>query len=218
MVCTAVTRAGIALALILGAPARSQQPSSVRMGESECGTGGRQGAFDADIQAAVLEVAAVWPLPASLIKAIIARESNFNPAALSPAGAVGLMQVLPSNAQRLGVTPEALWKSTTNILAGTRLLAVLLRHYQGDVISALVAYNARPRPRLAPLPDNSETPVYVRAVLRFWAAFETCAVRRHGATPVKSLRRAQRLFGADGSAPSVDWVGRVLRRGVPNAC
>jgi soluble lytic murein transglycosylase-like protein len=85
--------------------------------------------------------------------------------------------VLPSNAQRLGFAPDALWKPAQNVLAGTRLLAVLLRHYQGDVISTLVAYNAGPRPRLAPLPDNSETPAYVRAVLRFWARFEKCEAR-----------------------------------------
>jgi hypothetical protein len=46
-----------------------------------------------------------------------------------------------------------------------RLLAVLLRHYEGDVISALVAYNARPRRLFAPIPRNGETPAYVWKVL-----------------------------------------------------
>jgi hypothetical protein len=64
-----------------------------------------------------------------------------------------------------------------NILAGTRLLAVLLRHYRGDVVSALVAYNARPRMRLAPVPENGETPGYVRRVLGSWRDAERCARR-----------------------------------------
>jgi soluble lytic murein transglycosylase-like protein len=195
-------RTGFVLAFLLGAPAMSEQSISKPPVEGACANRGRPGAFDADIQAAVLEVAPVWPLPASFVKAIIARESNFNPVAVSSAGAIGLMQVMPSNARRLGVTPEALWHSTTNILAGTRLLAVLLRHYQGDVISALVAYNARPRRRLAPLPDNAETPAYVRAVLHLWAAFERCDVQRLGAVPTKSLRRKERLFGARGTTPA----------------
>jgi soluble lytic murein transglycosylase-like protein len=117
-------------------------------------------------------------MPSSFIKAVIQRESGFNPAAVSKAGAIGLMQVMPANAPRVGLSKEALWEPRNNILAGVRLLAVLLRHYQGDVISALVAYNARPRPRLAPLPDNGETPPYVLAVLRSWAKFERCDASR----------------------------------------
>ena len=120
----------------------------------------------------------MWLLPVSLVKAVIQVESAFRPEALSSAGAIGLMQVLPSNAWRLGFVPQALYNPTDNILAGTRLLAALLRHYQGDVISALVAYNARPRRRLAPLPDNGETPAYVRAVLTSWRSFERCTARR----------------------------------------
>ena len=136
------------------------------------------GRYEPAIEAAVREVAPVWPLPTSLIKAVVLIESDFRPAAVSAAGAVGLMQVLPSNAQRLGFEPGALWFPAENLRAGTRLLAVLFKHYRGDVISALVAYNARPRRRLAPLPDNGETPRYVRAVLRAWARFERCGARR----------------------------------------
>src|SRR5260370_1430259 len=81
------------------------------------------------------------------------------------------MQVMPANARRLGVSPDDLWIPATNILAGVRLLAVLLRHYRGDVVSALVAYNARPRPLFAPLPGNSETPAYVLKVLAFYERY-----------------------------------------------
>jgi soluble lytic murein transglycosylase-like protein len=87
------------------------------------------------------------------------------------------MQVMPFNARRLGLTPAQLWTPTMNILAGTRLLAVLLRHYQGDVISTLVAYNAVPRRPRAPVPQNGETPKYVGSVLSSWRALRRCEAR-----------------------------------------
>ncbi len=143
--------------------------------------------YQGEIAAAVLDAAAVWPVPASLIRAVILRESAFNPGALSPAGAIGLMQVLPSNARRLGMTPQGLWNPASNILAGTRMLAVLLQHYQGDVISALVAYNARARRPFAPLPENLETPGYVRGVLRSWSAFQRCEAQARAARAQSDL-------------------------------
>jgi soluble lytic murein transglycosylase-like protein len=130
--------------------------------------------YDAEIDAAVEDVSTVWTVPCALIKAVIQQESAFEAMALSRSGAVGLMQVLPRNAALLGVAPEELWVPRTNILAGTRLLAILLRHYRGDVVSALVAYNARPRKRFAPVPENGETEGYVRAIMRRWRESERC--------------------------------------------
>ena len=130
--------------------------------------------YDAEIQGAIASVAGIWPVPPSFVKAVIHRESGFRPRALSPTGAVGLMQVMPGNARRLGVTPAQLWTPATNILAGTRLLAVLFRHYRGDVISTLVAYNAGPRRALAPVPENGETPGYLQGVLASWRVVRRC--------------------------------------------
>jgi len=145
-------------------------PSSAVAGTpARCAT-----SYEFEIDAAVSDVASVWGVPSSLVKAIIQRESAFQPQALSRAGAVGLMQVLPRNAERLGVARGQLGEPGPNILAGTRLLAVLLRHYRGDVVSALVAYNARPRRVFAPLPENGETALYVRAVLEGWRRFAHC--------------------------------------------
>lgn len=124
--------------------------------------------YDREIAAAVRDVAEVWVVPPALVKAVIRRESAFNPKAKSKVGAIGLMQVMPFNAARVGLTENELWEPAKNILAGVRLLAVLLKHYRGDVISALVAYNARPRRLFAPVPKNGETPEYVAAVLRFY--------------------------------------------------
>jgi soluble lytic murein transglycosylase-like protein len=152
---------GVLAALLLAVPcARALGPNS--------------DAYDGEIRAATASVAAIWPVPHSFVKAVIHRESGFNAKAVSPAGAVGLMQVMPFNARRLGIGGSDLWTPAANILAGTRLLAVLLRHYRGDVISTLVAYNAGPRQLLAPVPDNGETPEYVRGVLASWRLLRRC--------------------------------------------
>jgi len=127
--------------------------------------------FETEIAAAVRDVEHVHFVPIALIKAVIRQESGFNSKAVSKAGAIGLMQVMPSTARRVALHKADLFDPAKNILAGTRLLAVLLRYYHGDLISALVAYNARPRNIFAPIPRNGETPWYVAAVLRFFEEY-----------------------------------------------
>ena len=127
--------------------------------------------FDPLIEAAIGQARVVHAVPPALVRAVIRQESGFNPRALSRAGARGLMQLMPATAQRLGVAPAMLWDPAKNILAGVRLLAVLLDHYRGDVVSALVAYNARPRRLFAPIPQNGETPRYVWNVLAFYEQY-----------------------------------------------
>lgn len=122
-------------------------------------------AFEAEIDAAIAETAAIYPVPKALVVAVISVESGFRPRAVSRAGAKGLMQLMPSTARRLGIADADLFDPRSNVLGGVRLLAVLLRHYDGDVISTLVAYNAGPRERDAPVPRNRETPGYVFRVL-----------------------------------------------------
>jgi hypothetical protein len=183
-----VTRLVLTIALVgsTGPEARSAS----RAARVSCTT-----PYGAEIDAALEDVSSVWTVPRALIKAVIQRESAFDPTALSRAGAIGLMQVLPRNAPRLGVALEDLWVPRANILAGTRLLAILLRHYRGDVVSALVAYDGRPRRLFAPVPENGETQEYVRAVVEGWRRFERCG-RRIPADP-----RPDRPSGARGTAP-----------------
>mgnify|MGYP001574005773 CR=1 FL=1 len=79
-------------------------------------------------------------VPADLIRAVIRVESDFNPNAKSPEGALGLMQVLPATAKRYGIEGD-LFDPEQNIEAGTRYLADLLKGYGGDTELALAAYN-----------------------------------------------------------------------------
>lgn len=129
--------------------------------------------YDEEISAALQDVQRVYVVPAALVKAVIQTESAWNPRALSSCGAIGLMQVMPFNAVKLGLDDEKqLWVPRLNILAGVRLLAALLRHYEGDVVAALVAYNAGPRTKEAGVPSNGETPAYVVSILKAWKQYD----------------------------------------------
>lgn len=139
--------------------------------------------WDAEIKAAVADVADVWPVPPALVRAIIRQESANNPRAVSTAGAKGLMQLMPATALKVGVAEKELFTPARNILAGVRLLAALLKHYEGDVVSALVAYNSGPKMK-AQVPSNGETPEYVTRILGYWRELDGSVV-----APPPSRRR-----------------------------
>src|ERR1700682_5193389 len=142
-----------------------------------------ESAYDSEKAAPIVDVRPLHEVPAALVKAIIRCESDFDPRALSKAGAIGLMQVMPFNARRVGIAPEELWVPSRNILAGVRLIAVLLKYYDGDLISVLVAYNARPRRLFAPIPRNGETPRYVLDVLKYYQTYLASSLSRRDIWP-----------------------------------
>lgn len=86
------------------------------------------------------EAAAATGVDFDLIKAVMKVESNFNPKAVSVDGAKGLMQVMPSNFEALGITDP--FEPRQNIRAGAEILAELLKSYDGSVSLTLAAYNA----------------------------------------------------------------------------
>jgi soluble lytic murein transglycosylase-like protein len=118
-------------------------------------------------------------IDSDLLKALIATESGFDAHAVSPRGAIGLMQVMPATAERYGVvgdrkTPAArkLADPRTNIRTGTRYLRYLLDLFEGRMDLALAAYNAgegavqRAGNRV---PNFPETQNYVKTVLQLYA-------------------------------------------------
>jgi soluble lytic murein transglycosylase-like protein len=82
-----------------------------------------------------------YGLPRELVRSVMAAESGFQPQALSPRGAIGLMQLMPGTAQQLGVDP---YDPAQNVDAGARYLRDLLEKYNYGLRHALAAYNAGP--------------------------------------------------------------------------
>lgn len=107
-----------------------------------------------------------------LLQALIATESGFDPVVVSPRGAVGLMQVLPTTAERYGVTASQLTDPRSNLRAGARHLRALMNLFPGRLDLALAAYNAGDgavRRAGNRVPDYPETQNYVTTVMGLYA-------------------------------------------------
>ena len=140
-----------------------QSPQSVRPQ--------RQGATSVPVtpfDALIEQASAKYGVDPQLVKSVIKVESNFDPEAVSHAGAKGLMQLMDATAADLGV--EDSFDVAQNIHGGVAYLAQQLRRFHGDVRLALAAYNAGPGTvaRYQDVPPIAETQSYVQRVLSFY--------------------------------------------------
>ncbi len=103
-------------------------------------------------------------LSAELVEAVAWKESRLRARVVSPAGAIGEMQLMPGTARDLGVDP---YDSRQNFSGGAAYLSGLLKRYDGDMLRALAAYNAGPQAvdRYGGVPPYKETQDYVAAIL-----------------------------------------------------
>lgn len=117
----------------------------------------------------------LYSLERNLIQAVIHVESYFDPLAVSPKGARGLMQLMPDTARMLRVRNS--FGVEENIMGGSRYLSFLLRKYQGNVKLALAAYNAGEASveKFNGIPPYRETVDYVDRVLRMRKRYELIA-------------------------------------------
>jgi soluble lytic murein transglycosylase-like protein len=116
-------------------------------------------------------------LPPGLLDALIWTESRYNPVALSKAGAAGLGQLMPATAQALGITNR--YDFRANLSGSAQYLRQMLDQFR-SVELALGAYNAGPRAviRSGRIPQNSETPAYVQAIIETWQRLQNTRIRQ----------------------------------------
>ncbi|MCL4163329.1 UNVERIFIED_CONTAM: hypothetical protein GTU68_060912, partial [Idotea baltica] len=115
-----------------------------------------------------------YSLPKDLIQAVIHVESAYNPKAVSPKGAKGLMQLMPSNLKIYGVRNP--YSPTENINAGSKLLSKLVKKYN-NINLALAAYNAGEGAvkKYNGVPPYKETKNYIKLVLYYQKKYKALA-------------------------------------------
>ncbi len=172
------------------------------------------------VQHHLREAAQRFNLDMELLQAVIATESGFDPRAVSPKGALGLMQVIPPTAARFGVVgtraapvEAQLFDPRTNVMTGSRYLRELLNMFDGNLELALASYNAgegavqRAGNRI---PNFPETQNYVRTVLQLYGALKPPQpvrdARREAAAPQTVNRLRMEIVPTPATVPGVPGV------------
>ena len=155
--------------------------------------------------------AATYQVPEALLKAMAKVESDFNPNAVSGAGAVGIMQLMPATAANLGVTNP--YDPKENIMGGAKYIGEMLRTfsaYPNGLDLALAAYNAGPgavRRAGYRIPQNGETPAYVEKVKGYLIFTDMAERTGNGSLWDENLE----LNGDDSGEPGEMVIGEGLQ-------
>ena len=130
------------------------------------------GVTNRELEQAVSRAAQQHHVQPALLLAVMKAESSFNPIAVSKAGAVGLMQLIPETAIRHGV--RNLYDANDNITGGAKHLRYLLDRFHGNIRLALAAYNAGEHrvDRYGQIPPYKETQDYVKRVLVYYRSYK----------------------------------------------
>ena len=130
------------------------------------------GVADLELEQAVSRAAHQYRVQPALLLAVMKAESSFNPIAISKAGAVGLMQLIPETAIRHGV--RNLYDTNDNVTGGAKHLRYLLDRFHGNIRLAVAAYNAGERTvdRYGQIPPYKETQDYVKKVLVYYRSYK----------------------------------------------
>ncbi len=126
-----------------------------------------------------------------LVTAIMAAESSFNPCAVSPVGAMGLMQIMPAVAKEYEVELDEAFEPEENVRAGILLLKRLNKRYKGDLKLTLAAYNAGEGnvARYGGIPPFKETRNYVKKVLGYHSDLKLAKAQpMSGGSPMRLLK------------------------------
>jgi soluble lytic murein transglycosylase-like protein len=126
----------------------------------------------------IRQAAALYQIPEELVRAVIMVESGFDPAAVSPMNAQGLMQLMPATAERMMVTD--IFDPRENVFGGTRYLRVLANLFNGDLELTIAGYNAGENAviRHGGIPPYEETRDYVVKVLGYYRLYRNASARR----------------------------------------
>ncbi len=132
-----------------------------------------------------------------LAKAVAQAESNFQPNAVSPKGAIGIMQLMPATADRFKV--KNIYHPKENIEGGIKYLKFLLGMFPADLTLAVAAYNAGENRvlREGSIPEIKETRDYVDRVIRFYNGFKSGDIAKSPGT--KLTRRVRKSTRSDGT-------------------
>ena len=169
----------------------------------------------------VRAAADVNQLDVALLQAVIATESGFVANAVSPKGAVGLMQVMPATGERYGLTSDSggtvaakLTDPKTNIHTGARYLHDLVNMFPGQLELAVAAYNAGEgavQKAGNKIPNYKETQNYVRAVMQLYRRLSPQSQQASSATPVANTPRVHGAFHGAAAPATNNNSGQIAR-------